>query len=62
MTRKRGSFVGTRQDMAKTLAFGAEGRVHADTEVQPLPASDAVLDCLEHGDVPSRVVLGFGHV
>ena len=58
----RGSFVGTRQDMAETLAFGAEGRVHADTETQPLSAINTVLDRLEHGDVPSRVVLRFDHV
>ena len=56
----RGSFVGTRQDMAETLAFAAEGKVHADIELQPLSAINSVLDRLEHGDVPSRVVLDFG--
>jgi len=56
----RGSFVGTRQDMAETLAFAAEGKVHADIELQPLSAINAVLGRLEHGDVPSRVVLDFG--
>ena len=56
----RGSFVGTRQDMAETLAFAAEGKVHADIELQPLSAVNSVLDRLEHGDVPSRVVLDFG--
>jgi len=29
----RGSFVGTRQDMAEALAFAADGRVHADIEL-----------------------------
>jgi propanol-preferring alcohol dehydrogenase len=53
----RGSFVGTRQDMAEALAFAAEGEVKADIELQPLSAINQVLDRLEHGDVASRVVL-----
>jgi len=32
----RGSFVGTRQDMAEALAFAAAGKVKADFELQPL--------------------------
>ena len=55
----RGSFVGTRQDMAEALAFAADGRVHADIELQPLSAINDVFQRLAHGDVPSRVVLGF---
>jgi propanol-preferring alcohol dehydrogenase len=55
----RGSFVGTREDMAEALAFAAEGKVKADIEVQPLSAINKVFDRLEHGDVPSRVVLEF---
>ena len=55
----RGSFVGTREDMAEALAFAAEGKVHADIEMQPLSAINTVLDRLAHGDVPSRVVLEF---
>lgn len=53
----RGSFVGTRQDMAEALAFAAEGKVKADIEPQPLSSINQVLDRLEHGDVASRVVL-----
>src|ERR1700734_1686536 len=34
----RGSFVGTRKDMAEALAFAAEGKVKADIELQPLSA------------------------
>jgi propanol-preferring alcohol dehydrogenase len=56
----RGSFVGTREDMAETLAFAADGKVKADIELQPLSAINTVFDRLEHGDVPSRVVLEFG--
>lgn len=55
----RGSFVGTRKDMAEALAFAADGRVKADIEVQPLSAVNTIFERLEHGDVPSRVVLDF---
>ena len=55
----RGSFVGTRRDMAEALAFAADGRVHADIELQPLGAINHVFDRLLRGDVPSRVVLDF---
>jgi propanol-preferring alcohol dehydrogenase len=55
----RGSFVGTRQDMVETLAFAAEGKVKADIELQPLSSINQVFERLEHGDVPSRVVLDF---
>jgi propanol-preferring alcohol dehydrogenase len=53
----RGSFVGTRSDMAEALAFGAEGKVKADIELQPLSAINSVFDRLKTGDVPARVVL-----
>ncbi|HEY0288076.1 MAG TPA: alcohol dehydrogenase AdhP [Pseudomonas sp.] len=55
----RGSFVGTRQDMAEALAFAAEGKVKADIELQPLSAINDIFKRLEHGDVPSRVVIDF---
>jgi propanol-preferring alcohol dehydrogenase len=55
----RGSFVGTRQDMAEALAFAADGRVKADIELQPLSAINTVFDRLQHGDVAARVVLEF---
>ena len=55
----RGSFVGTRGDMAEALAFAAEGKVKADIELQPLSAINRVFDRLQHGDVASRVVLDF---
>jgi propanol-preferring alcohol dehydrogenase len=56
----RGSFVGTRQDMAEALAFAATGKVKADIELQPLSAINQVLERLEHGNVASRVVINFG--
>jgi len=55
----RGSFVGTRHDMAEALAFAADGKVKADIELQPLSSINQIFSRLEHGDVPSRVVLDF---
>jgi len=55
----RGSFVGTRKDMAECLAFAADGKVKADIELQPLSAINAVFARLEQGEVASRVVLDF---
>jgi propanol-preferring alcohol dehydrogenase len=55
----RGSFVGSRQDMAEALAFAVGGKVKADIELQPLSSINRIFDRLENGDVPSRVVLDF---
>ena len=55
----RGSFVGTRQDMAEALAFAAAGKVSADIELQPLSSINRVFERLQRGDVASRVVLDF---
>jgi propanol-preferring alcohol dehydrogenase len=55
----RGSFVGNRKDMAEALAFAAEGKVRADIELQPLSVLNDVFKRLEHGEVPSRVVIEF---
>jgi len=55
----RGSFVGTRKDMAEALAFAANGHVKADIELRPLSAINEVFHRLEHGEVPSRVVIPF---
>ena len=55
----RGSFVGTREDMAETLAFAAEGKIKADIELQPLSAINEIFDRLEHGKVAGRIVLDF---
>jgi len=55
----RGSFVGTRKDMAECLDFAAKGKVKADIELQPLSSINKIFERLEHGDVPSRVVLNF---
>jgi propanol-preferring alcohol dehydrogenase len=55
----RGSFVGNRNDMTEALSFAAGGKVKADIELQPLSAINKIFERLEHGDVPSRVVLDF---
>jgi propanol-preferring alcohol dehydrogenase len=55
----RGSFVGNRNDMTEALSFAAGGKVKADIELQPLSAINQIFERLEHGDVPSRVVLDF---
>jgi propanol-preferring alcohol dehydrogenase len=55
----RGSFVGTRQDMAEALAFAAASKVKADVELQPLGAINDVFERLEHGGVASRIVIEF---
>jgi len=55
----RGSFVGTREDMAEALAFATEGKIKADIELQPLSAINEIFDRLEHGKVAGRIVLDF---
>jgi propanol-preferring alcohol dehydrogenase len=45
--------------MAEALSFAAGGKVKADIELQPLSAINQVFERLEHGDVPSRIVLDF---
>ena len=40
----RGSFVGSREDMAGFLAFAAEGEVKADFELQPLTAINDIFN------------------
>lgn len=55
----RGSFVGTRKDMAEALSFAAAGKVKADIELQPLSTINKIFERLAHGEVASRVVLDF---
>jgi propanol-preferring alcohol dehydrogenase len=55
----RGSFVGTRRDMAEALPFADSDKVKADIELQPLSSINQIFDRLQHGDVASRVVLEF---
>ncbi len=53
----RGSIVGTRLDLAESLAFAAEGKVRTHYTVEPLERVNDVLDRLRAGKVDGRVVL-----
>ena len=55
----RGSFVGTREDMAEALDFAVRGEVKADIELQPLTEINNIFTRLEHGDVAARVVIEY---
>ncbi|HEY6645109.1 alcohol dehydrogenase AdhP [Povalibacter sp.] len=56
----RGSIVGTRQDLAESLAFAAEGSVHAQVETRALEQINSTLAELKAGTVQGRVVLSIG--
>jgi len=58
----RGSFVGTREDMAECLALTASGKVKADIELTRLGSINDVLERLAHDKVASRVVIDFAPV
>jgi propanol-preferring alcohol dehydrogenase len=45
--------------MAEALAFGVEGKVKANIELQPLSAINEILKRLKHGDVAARVVIDY---
>lgn len=53
----RGSIVGTRQDLAESLQFAAEGKVRAHYSTAPLADINKVMDALRKGDVEGRVVI-----
>jgi propanol-preferring alcohol dehydrogenase len=55
----RGSFVGTREDMAEALDFAVRGKVKANIEVQPLTEINTIFARLQRGDVAARVVIEF---
>ena len=44
---------------SEALAFAAQGKVKADIDLQPPSSINQIFERLEHGDVPSRVVLDF---
>jgi propanol-preferring alcohol dehydrogenase len=53
----RGSIVGTRRDLAESIAFAAEGKVRANVSTRPLEAINEVFDDLLAGRVEGRVAL-----
>jgi propanol-preferring alcohol dehydrogenase len=58
----RGSFVGTREDMAECLALTAAGKVEADIELAPLASINDIFDRLAHDKVAARVVIDYAPV
>jgi propanol-preferring alcohol dehydrogenase len=58
----RGSFVGTREDMAECLALTASGKVTADIELARLTSINDVFERLAHDQVAARVVIDFAPV
>jgi propanol-preferring alcohol dehydrogenase len=55
--RVQASAVGTRQDLAETLAWAAEGKIRAQVSVRPLGQANEVLEDLRRGLVTGRAVL-----
>jgi propanol-preferring alcohol dehydrogenase len=55
----RGSIVGTRQDLAESLAFAAEGKVKVHYHTDRLDNINQVLADLKAGQINGRVVLTF---
>ena len=53
----RGSIVGTRMDLEECLAFAAEGKVKAITEVARLEQINDVFSLMRRGDIHGRIVL-----
>ena len=53
----RGSIVGTRYDLAESLAFAAEGKVQAHFSWDELDNINAIFDRMKQGTIDGRVVL-----
>ena len=56
----RGSIVGTRQDLAESLAFAAEGKVRVHYRTDRLENINQIFSDLKAGQITGRVVLDFG--
>jgi propanol-preferring alcohol dehydrogenase len=56
----RGSIVGTRKDLAESIAFAAEGKVKATVAKAPLAAINTVFEDLKRGTINGRIVLDLG--
>lgn len=53
----RGSIVGTRNDLAESLAFAREGKVSAHFSWDKLENINAIFDRMRHGQIDGRVVM-----
>jgi alcohol dehydrogenase, propanol-preferring len=58
--RVMGSAVGTRDDLRAVLELAAAGKLHCQTESQPLDQINQVLDRMRGGGIYGRVVLRYG--
>ena len=56
----RGSIVGTREDLAESLAFAAEGKVAVDYQTAALEDINQVFERMKAGTIEGRVVLELG--
>lgn len=54
-----GSLVGTRQDLAETFQFGAEGRVHPIVQKRSLSELNDIIDEMKSGKIVGRMVVDF---
>jgi propanol-preferring alcohol dehydrogenase len=55
----RGSFLGTRQDLADALRLAASGKVKPHVETHPLDRTPELLDRLRNGAMIGRAVIVF---
>lgn len=53
----RGSIVGTRNDLAESLAFAADGAVKAHYSTEPLDAINSIFDRMKQGSINGRIVM-----
>ncbi|WP_349360320.1 alcohol dehydrogenase AdhP [Stappia sp.] len=53
----RGSIVGTRNDLAESLAFAAEGKVRAHYSTESLDDVNAIFDRMRAGKIDGRIVM-----
>ncbi|ANZ63874.1 zinc-dependent alcohol dehydrogenase [Secundilactobacillus paracollinoides] len=54
-----GSLVGTRQDLAETFQFGAEGLVHPIVKTRRLSEINDIIDEMKRGEITGRMVIDF---
>ncbi len=54
-----GSLVGTRQDLAETFQFGAEGLVHPIVKTRRLSEINDIIDEMKRGEITGRMVVDF---
>ena len=53
----RGSIVGTRNDIAESLAFAADGKVKAHYDVEPLENVNSIFERMKKGHIQGRIVM-----